>query len=229
MTKLKQYLQSGTGHGLRIVFWTALLLSIVSGFLVFRAGKQLSELPPVTQFIDSFPSFSIKDGAIQNQDLKWSAFLPFTSYPVVIDTTQENLSVPTPDGLYITRKALYHVADYGVQLNRSEFDGDVEVSPTYLHSVLHQFILSFSVGLAIFSFVVSWLGFLLSVGLSALIGLICGLVSGKGRVWRVAAVTWFLGQLTAVALSFVNITASWWLFALIIVVNVLILTQLKKA
>ena len=228
MKKIQNYFETGKGHGLLLVFCVSLLLSVFSSILIFQEVKQQVVSPQVQEFIDSFPTFKIEGGFIQDRYLNWSSVIPFLDYPIVIDTTRSNIVTPAPDGVYITRKALYYVTKHGTQLERMEFEADVEVSPAYLRTVLNQVVLAVAIVVGIMAFFVLWFVFLFGLALSILASLIFGLNFGQGRIWRISAVTWCLVHIFVFALSFVDMRSSGWFFVLMVAANVWILSKLKK-
>lgn len=228
MKKLSQFIKSGKGRGLKLVFWTTLLLSLLFGTFTYYTGVQFFKHKLITEFVDSVPTFTIKDGVIQDQNLKWSAYIPMTRFPVVIDTTQDTLSLPVPDGWYITRSAMFSVSNRGTQVDRAALLDNQEISPTYIYSTLKRFALSFAVGIFVFFFIVSWLAYLLAVALTALFAWCIRAKLATHRAWRVAAITWVLGLLFAIILAFGGFVFSTWYVSLFtVVINVIVLARMK--
>ena len=228
MKKLTHFIKSGKGRGLKLVFWATLLLSLLFGSFTFYTGRQFFKHKLITDFVDSVPTFTIKGGVIQNDHLRWISFIPMTKIPVVIDTTQETLSLPVPDGLYITRSAVFSVSERGTRVDRSELFEDQEISPEFIYKTLWRFALSFAIGIFLFFFIVSWLAYLLAVGLTLLFAWSVRAKVATQRAWRVAAVTWVIGLLVSLILAFGGLVYSTWGVCLVTVVaNVIILARMK--
>ncbi len=229
MKKLSQYIKSGKGRGLKLVFFTTLLLSLLMGAFTYYTGVQFFKHKLITQFVDSIPTFVIKDGQIQNNKLKWASYIPMTHIPVVIDTTLDTLSVPVTDGLYITRSAMFSVADHGTRIDRAALLDNQLITPMYIYSVLRRFVFSFAVGIFIFFFIVSWLAYLLAVALTALFSWMVRAKLATHRAWRVAAVTWTVGLLLSMILSFGGfIFSTWYVCIFTVIVNVIVLARMKN-
>lgn len=199
MKKLSNYIQFGKGHGLRFVFLMSLLLSLLYGGFIAYTGLQLIKVPLVEGFLKSVPTFTVSDGVIQDKNIRWRAQLPMTPIPVTIDTTQEDLSLPVADGVYLTSKYLYSVSQHGTEVQRSAIQGTFTITYDYLKQMLKTYVGVFALSVGIVSFIVSVIIFLLLAALSAVLGLVIGAVLREGRVWRMAAIAWFLFQV----LSFV--------------------------
>ena len=199
MKKILNYIQFGQGRGLRFVFLMSLLLSLLYGGFTAYTGLQLMKLPPIEEFLKTVPTFSVSNGVVQDKNIRWRSQLPMTPIPVTIDTTQEELSLPVADGVYLTSKYLYSVSQHGTEVQRSQIQGTFVISPEYLKQILKTYIGVFAISTAIVGFLFLLLAFLLTVAFGALIGLIIGARMGNGRIWRVSAVVWFLFQI----LSFV--------------------------
>ena len=228
MKKLAQFIKSGKGRGLKLVFWTTLLLSLLFGAFTYYTGAQFFKHKLITDFVDSVPTFTIKDGTIQDKNLKWASFIPMTRFPVVIDTTQETLSLPVPDGLYITRSAMFSVAEHGTRIDRAALLENQEVSPSYIYSTLKRFALSFAVGIFVFFFVVSWIAYLFAVAFTALFAWLVRAKLATHRAWRMAAVTWSIGLLVSMILAFGGFILSTWVVCFVtIVINVITLVRMK--
>jgi len=228
MDRILKYLKAGSGRGLRLVLVVALLISALFGTLTYYTGSVFIEHPAITQFVDSIPSFSIKDGIVQEKNIQWKSYIPLTNIPVTVDTTMENLALPAPDGLYLTNRFMYLVSKHGTQSDRSEFTNDIDVSPAYAHEMLKKLIISFSVGIMVFVFIVSWIIFLIAVGVSALLGFLLRMNLSNKRVWRIAAVTWAIGQLICLGLALLGYVVSGWVVCGIgVLINMLILAKLK--
>ncbi len=228
MKKLAQFIKSGKGRGLKLVFWTTLSLSLLFGTFTYYIGAQFFKHKTITEFVDSVPTFTIKDGAIQDQNLKWASFIPMTHFPVVIDSSQDTLSLPVPDGLYITRSAMFSVADRGTRVDRAALVDDQEISPAFVYKTLKKFAFSFAVGIFIFFFIVSWIAYLLAVALTALFAWMTHAKLATHRAWRVASVTWVIGLLLSMILAFGGFVFSTWYVCLItVVINVIILARMK--
>ncbi len=200
MKKISNYIRFGKGRGLRFVFLMSLLLSLLYGGFIAYTGLQLIKLSPVEDFVQSVPTFTVANGIVQDKNIRWRSQLPMTPIPVTIDTTQEDLSLPVADGVYLTSKYLYSVSQHGTEVQRSAIQGNFVVRPVYLKQILQTYIGVFAISTAIVGFLFLLLAFLLTVAFGALIGLIIGAKMGNGRIWRVSAVIWFLFQI----LSFVS-------------------------
>jgi len=228
MKKLSQFIKTGQGRGLKLVFWVTLLLALLMGSLTYYTGVQFFKHKPITDFVDSVPMFIVKDGKIQNDNLKWAAYIPMTRVPIVIDTTQDTLPLPATDGLYITRSAVFSVADHGTRVDRSALTGNQLVSPAYIYSLLRRFALSFAVGVFIFAIIVSWLAYLIAVALTALFAWLVRANLALHRAWRITAVTWTLGLVLSMILAFGGLVFStWYVCFATVVINVIILSRLK--
>ncbi|MBQ3695509.1 MAG: DUF1189 family protein [Alphaproteobacteria bacterium] len=228
MKKIAQYIKSGKGRGLKLVFFATLLLSVIFGTMTYYVGQKFFKNQMITEFVDSVPTFVIKDGAIQNNNIKWGSFIPMTRIPVIIDTTQESISLPVPDGFYVTRSAMFSVADRGTRVDRAPLPDAQLVSPTYVYSLLRRFVFSFAVGIFIFFFIVSWIAYLLAVLLTAFFAWLVRAKLATHRAWRVAAVTWVLGLLLSLILAFGGLVYSTWAICFItVIINVIILARFK--
>ena len=228
MKKLSQYFKAGKGRGLKLVFWTTLVLSLLMGAYAYHGGMQFFKRKPITDFVDSIPILTIKDGTIQNDNLKWVSYIPMTRFPVVIDTTLDTLPLPVPDGLYVTRSAMFSVAEHGTRVDRSPLLDNQVITPSYIHQALRKFAFSFAVGIFLFFLIVSWIAYLVAVAVSALFAWIIRAKLAPHRVWRVAAFTWVIGLLTSMILAFGGFILSTWIVCFVtIVVNVIILARLK--
>jgi len=231
MGKLLQWFKWGKGRGLRIVFYLSFLLTIVFGLMTYYSGKEFINSPVVSSFVKSVPSFVIKDGAIQNKDLRWASYVPGIGQNgkmlIVIDATQDELNFPVPDGLYVTRTMLYRVADYGTQIERSKLGEDRFISPAFLDSILYKMVASFSVVIGFVAFVFLWLSYLIVVALTALVGLILRSDLSNHRAWRVAAVIWAFVQLLSLVLWSVGIAIPLWGLLVWLVSCIIILPKLK--
>ena len=229
MKKLSQFIKSGKGRGLKLVFWTTLCLSLLMGMLTYYTGVQFFKHQLITNFVDSIPTFVIKDGVIQNNNLKWAAYIPMTHVPVVIDTTQDTLPFAAMDGLYVTRTAMFSVADHGTRIDRAALLQNQLVSPAYIYGVLRRFALSFGIGIFIFSMIVSWLAYLFAVALTALFAWLLHAKLAVHRAWRVAAVTWSIGLAVSMILAFGGlIFSTWYVSVFTVIINVIILARLKN-
>ena len=205
------------------------MLSVIFGGLTYYTGLQFFKHKLITDFVDSVPTLTIKDGIIQNNNIKWVSMIPLTRIPVVINTTQDNLALPVPDGLYITRTAMFNVTERGTSVDRAPLLDNQEITPEYIYKTLRHFALSFAIGIFIFFFIVSWLAYLIAVAFSALFAWIIRAKLATHRVWRVASVTWVLGLLISMILAFGGFIFSTWYVCLItVVLNVIILARLKN-
>lgn len=194
MKKLSNYIQFGKGRGLCFVCLISLLLSLLCGGFIAYKGVQLIKLSPVEEFLKSVPTFSVADGVIQDKNIRWRSHLPMTPIPAIIDTTQEDLLLPVADGVYLTSKYLYSVSQRGTEVQRSPIQGTFVVTFEYLKQMLQTYVVVFAVSVGIFVFLSLLVSFVLIVALGALIGLIIGAKMGNGRIWRAAAILWFLLQ-----------------------------------
>jgi len=209
------YIRSGKGRGLSLVSLVALFLAVVYGFIIYFSGLKLLELPQLQEFLHSIPAFTVKDGVVQDQNIRWRVALPHTQeadpvtgqpanpFVVVIDTTQKELQLPVADGAYLTSEYLYVVAKHGLTVNRMQLSGSADVNPDFFNHYLTVYIRSFSVIMGIALFLVSLVVFLTIVGLSALLGLAFKIRTGEGRVWRGAAVAWSAGLILKYLISWV--------------------------
>lgn len=228
MKKLAQYFKAGKGRGLKIVFWSTLILSIIFGGLTFYTGHQFFKHPMITDFVNSVPTFEIKDGKIQNDKIKWVSYMPMTQIPVVINTTLDTLSLPVPDGLYVTRSAMYSVSERGTRVDRSPLLENQEISPKLIYKTLENFAISFGIGIFLFFFIVSWLAYLIAVAFTYLFGWLVRAKLAVHRPWRVAAVTWIIGLILSMVLAMGgHILSTWVVDFITIVINVIILSRLK--
>lgn len=231
MKKLSHYIKSGKGRGLILVLITTFLLSLTISILTAYAGKQILEDESIASFIDSVPSFEIKGGVVQNNQIRWISAIPKTQSPIltIIDTTQDALSLPVPDGFYITRTAMYSVSDRGLRVDRASLPEEQTINPQYIRRLLQRFVFSFAVGVFIFFFTVSWLAYLLAVALTALLGWAFHVKLATHRAWRMAAVTWVFGLALSLILATMGLMYSvWFLCIATVIVNLIILKLMKN-
>ena len=203
--KISNYIRNGKGRGLRLFCVVALLLSILYGVAIYFSGMKLTKLPQVDEFIRSVPVFSVKDGVIQDKNIRWHVAIPggTSSLSIVIDTSKPDLELPVADGIYLTSQYVYVVSQHGMSADRTQLQGSFDVNPEYLHARLQAYVATFALVIAVVSFVSSFVALLLLVGLSAILGLIFRARLGNGRVWRGAVVAWFIGLLLNFLASFV--------------------------
>lgn len=228
MKKLGSYFKTGKGRGLKFILLFSLILSIIFGGFTYYTGQTFSKHPMIASFINSVPSFEVKDGVVQDNQIRWASLIPLTSIPIVINTTEDKLSLPVPDGVYITRTMLYTVANRGTQIEPKQLTGTFLISPVELNSILKNLILSFSTIVAVLTFLITWVGFLLAVLFTALIGWIFRFNLSNKRVWRIVTITWILGLLTSLILAIFGIVIPTWHILLIsLFINAVILAKLK--
>ena len=228
MCRLSQYLKSGSGRGLRLVLLVTFLMSAFFGWLTWYTGREFSQHPVIVEFVDSIPVLTIKDGIVEEKDVQWKSFIPLTRIPVTVDTSMENLALPAPDGIYLTNRFMYLVSEHGTQSDRSAYANDVTISPDYVRDMLQRLVWSFALGMALFVFIVAWIGYLLTVALSALLGFLFRVGLGAGRVWRISAVTWSIGLIVVVGLALLGYIFSMWHVCWIcILLNTIVLFRLK--
>ena len=175
MKKLSNYIQFGKGRGFRFVFLMSILLSALYGVVIGYAGLQLAKSPVVEDFIDSVPTFSVVDGVAQDRTIRWRSTIPLTEMPFTVDTTQEELSLPVADGIYVTANYIYYVSNYGTKVTRSVIEGSFDVSKEHLNKRVRLYVLSSAVGLTIISSIVSIIFFLVLTAISTIFGLILGI------------------------------------------------------
>ena len=228
---LSSYFKSGKGRGLRIVLILSLLISVVFGLYSFQVVGQIIHSPMVTNFVDSIPAFDIKDHAIQQTDLRWSRLIPLTQPPLVavIDTSIDTISLPVPDGVYVTRNHLFSVQNHAMEVTDREFASDLQVSPAYVHEFLRSLQKYSALMIAGFTFFISWIGFLIEVLLTTFLAWLLRQNRSNKRVWRMSAVTWGIGLVSSIALVFVGwILSTWAVVFIATFVNLVILARLKN-
>jgi len=224
--KLSQYFKSGKGHGLLLVFCVTFLWSLALGCLTHYVGRQVIQIPTISDFINSIPAFEVKDGVIQNNNIRWAANIPMTQIPFIIDTTRDELNLPAPDGIYLSRKNAFIVAKHGMDITQAPLSGDQIVNPSVIFHALNQFVLVFAITIFIMFFIAAWLSYLISVAFTALFGWLIRATLAGGRVWRVVAVTWVSSFSLCIILSMCGFVVSAWIICLI--ATILSLVILKK-
>lgn len=209
--KLSNYVQFGRGRGLRLVCLGALLLSLIYSGFIYYVGSQYIKLPFIQDFLKAVPTFTVKDGVVQDKTIRWRSQLPLSPLMLTIDTTQEELVPPVADGVYVTSKYVYNVAYYGAEVRRSDFPKkDFELNYESLNLWLQMNVTYFSIGIAVTFFIFSLAFFLALVAIAALLGFCVRARLGEGRVWRSSAIAWCLGQILNIAgMVFAFVGASW--------------------
>ena len=205
---ISNYIRSGKGYGLYLVGVATLVLSILYGAAVFFIGMKVTTSQPVEEFIQSVPSFTVQDGVIQDNNIRWHFSIPQTPIMVVIDTTQPELKLPVADGVYITSEYAYFVAQYGMAVEKKKLEGSFDVNPEYLKSQIKHYLFQFAKEVVLRSVVSALLGFLLIVALSAILGWICHATLRGGRVWRGSVVAWLASLLISLVVGVVGIVLS---------------------
>ena len=183
----------------------------------------------VCEFIASVPTFAVEDGVIKDKTIRWHALIPLTAISVVIDTTQEDLSLPVADGVYITSRYLYYVSDHGVNVGRSQLEGSFDVTKESLAQTLKAFVISSAVGLAVAALMTSLISFFLLVFVSAILGWIIGVRAKDGRVWRSSAIMWFVSLILSLIAGYftVGTIGSLGIFVVCLLINLVWLRSIQ--
>lgn len=228
MNKLINYLKNAKNRGFLFVF----ILIFVSGLLVAtvtrQIGNQWIQSAAITKLIDSVPTFSIKDGAIQEPNIRFATMIA-PQVPLVIDSSVETLPAGLPNGLYVTKNAVFEVSDNGTRLDKRPFIADMIVSPDTIRQAL-LWGLFFAIPLILWVvFAVAF--YFITLLFTMLFAKLLALDLGNHKAWRVTSLTFVI---PLVALYFVSIfTANvmfnpWFVVMLLIATNVVILSKLQK-
>lgn len=230
MNKLINYLKNAKNRGFLFVF----ILIFVSGLLVAavtrQIGNQWIQSAAMTKLIDSVPTFSIKDGAIQEPNIRFATMIA-PQVPFVIDSSVETLPAALPNGLYLTKNALFMVSDNGTRLDKTPLTEDMIVSPDTIRQALRYGLWGvFAITLILWVvFAVAF--YFITLLFTMLFAKLLALDLGNHKAWRVTSLTFVV---PLVALYFVSIFTANVLFnplfvvMLLIATNVVILSKLQK-
>ena len=233
MKKLATYFKSGKGHGLRWVVIATLLLSIVISGVSYLGTKTFMDDPATQDFIRSFPTLTIKDGVVQGPAIQWARAVPFQNSIFAIDTTTDTITVPKPDGIYVTRTRLYTVQQTN-QVHEAVFADTRLKDATLTGKDFQQSPKDAAIYSALFIWLFMFISFLIYTGLTALIAWICRRPIGKGRVWRVVGFVWGVFTIVNLVLFFIfpgqmaAFFANWASSVAPLFLSVIILICLKK-
>ena len=184
MTKLTNYLRNGKGRGLLMALYISIALAFTTAIASFIFIQHITSTPEAQSFINEFPVLTLKDGAIQD-DVIWARPIHLTknmTLTVVLDTSRDNVTLPLDPGIYITRSTL--TTFDGDIANQYMFkDQDVSFS---LKDQVENLRSQMPVAAAVATFVIFWLGFLLTVLLSSLLAWLARIHTSAGRAWRVS-------------------------------------------
>jgi len=226
MKKLSNYVKNGRGHGIILVVLFTLLLSLVFSVPAYLSIKNELNQPENSAFFDSLPTFQIRNGVAQDKNVNWIQQMLFqdTVVTLAIDTSIEEISLPTSDGVYLTQKWLYFVGQKGERTSKYGL-WDIDFSPDFVKSV----ILTMPIIEGIIAILGAILIYLIIVFATMFITWALRINRFGAGLWRLCSLTWMALLLLSYALVFVTFEVNFWYLVLgTIILNAIILSRLEK-
>ena len=186
MQKLINYFKQGKGRGLRAMLIFSTLIGLLLWGTTYAFVKQVPQNSDLNAFVGQLPTIVIQNGEVVEPANTNKAYT-FKGRPIFyLQTDRNEIAQFSPDGIYLTRKLFAFVG--GGQLQQGTYlSGTTTVTPDLIMKVIRSFVFWTPIILGVVYFAILWIFYLLVVGVSALISLICRFRLNKGAIWRSAS------------------------------------------
>ena len=186
MQKLITYLKEGKGRGLRAMLIFSALVGVLLWGMTYIYVRKIPASADLNAFVNQLPTIVIQNGEVV-EPARTNKTYAFKGHPIFyLQTDRDEVSRFSADGIYLTRKVFAFVG--GGQLQQGAYlSGNVVVTPATLMKVIRSFVFWTPIALGLVYFTILWIFYLLVVGVSALITLICRFKLNKGAIWRSAS------------------------------------------
>lgn len=162
MNALVNYIENGTGRGLKkflaFTFVLCVLLGISMYSLIYKAADE-----KVQEFFKQVPQVVINDGKIVSPEKTYMtlSFLDGDEGGFVLDTTGEEFKMPFANGIYVTTEKVY--IKNGTSLNMAELSDipNSVLTAKEVNSFVQKSVSAISGILALLLFVILWIGYAL--------------------------------------------------------------------
>ena len=231
MKKLSNYVKNGKGRGLKLVAIFILVCALGLTALTYHATNEFFKNPVTQKFFDSIPTVEIKDHIAQNTDVKWMGILPLPDIPitVAIDTSIENITLPTPAVFYVTKNALFVVNQQTQDVRVLELPKEVTISPDSIRTFYKFWIVAVTVISLFAVMITAWLSYLATVLVTTFAAWLFRIVRNGGRIWRLTSLTWVFAIIASFISTLLGLTLTTSLVLLaVIIINLIILSRFEN-